>query len=103
VDATCSGRAVSYDEDEAKAYAGHSLRVGGSTHMRRCGVDEQVLRSLGGWASLTTASQYVQLSPTEQFAYTRRLTVCQSRSIALESKGQARGVLASPVLRRLAA
>ena len=57
------------DEDEAKAYAGHSLRVGGSTHMRRCGVDEQVLRSLGGWASLTMASQYVQLSPTEQFAY----------------------------------
>ena len=88
---------------EAKAYAGHSLRVGGSTHMRRCGVDEHVHRSLGGWASLTSAAHYIQLSPIEQFAYTRGLAVCRSRTMAMESECQARGALASPVLRRLAA
>jgi len=87
---------------EAKADAGHSLRVGGSTHMRGCGLDEQVHRSLGGWASLTSAAHYLQLSPSEQFAYTRRLASCQSRAVALEDVGQARVALASLQLRRLA-
>ena len=91
------------DADEAAVYAGHSLRVGGSTHMRRCGLDEQVHRSLGGWASLTSAAHYVQLSPSEQFSYTRGLATCRVRSEAMENKHQARGALACSVLQRLAA
>jgi hypothetical protein len=91
------------DPSEARVYAGHSLRVGGSTHMRRCGVDEHVHRSLGGWASLTSAAHYIQLSPTEQFAYTRSLATCRSREAAVEGMGEARHVGTSeltPVGRR---
>jgi len=92
------------DDAEAKAYAGHSLRVGGSTHMRRCGIDEEIHRSLGGWASLTSAAHYIQLSPAEQFSYTRGLATCKSRAVAMEQLDQARGALVrNPALRRLAA
>jgi len=54
----------------ASLYSGHSLRVGGSNHMRKLGVADDIHRRLGGWMSLTSSQGYMQLSPQEQFRYT---------------------------------
>ena len=86
--------------DESKVYGGHSLRVGGSNFMRRLGIDQDIHRSLGGWAILKSAKDYMQLTPTEQFALTRSLSVQQTRVRALEDASIARDVL--PRLRQLA-
>ena len=53
---------------QAMLYAGHSLRVGGSNFIRRKGIDDEVHRFLGGWASLTSSRGYFQLLDEEQWA-----------------------------------
>ena len=78
---------------ESKVYGGHSLRVGGSNYMRRMGVDPDVHRSLGGWAVLKSARDYMQLSPTEQFEVTRKLAVQRVRERGFEVRSQARTAL----------
>ena len=79
--------------DESKVYAGHSLRVGGSNFMRRMKIDRDVHRALGGWASLKTAGDYMQLTPVEQFAITRKLAVKKEREHAFEQRARARSSL----------
>ena len=79
--------------DETKVYGGHSLRVGGSNFMRRLGIDPDIHRSLGGWAVLKSARDYMQLTPAEQFALTRSLAVQQTRVRAIEDASVARSVL----------
>ena len=37
---------------------GHSLRVGGSNHIRKLGIDDEIHRKLGGWASLSSSRSY---------------------------------------------
>ena len=54
-------------KEQAKLYAGHSLRVGGSNFIRRKGIDDEVHRLLGGWASLTSSRGYFQLLDEEQW------------------------------------
>ena len=75
------------------AYGGHSLRVGGSNFMRRLGIDSDVYRALGGWASLVSSQDYMQLSPAEQFQATRALAVKREREEAFEQKDVATDVL----------
>lgn len=53
-------------EAQSKLYKGHSLRVGGSNHMRKLGLDDEVHRLMGGWVSLTSSVKYYQLSEDEQ-------------------------------------
>lgn len=79
--------------DESMVYGGHSLRVGGSNFMRRLGVDPDVHRSLGGWSVLKSARDYMQLSPTEQFRITRRLSVSKLRHVGFADSSTARVVL----------
>ena len=50
----------------SKLYSGHSLRVGGSNHIRKLGISDQVHRLLGGWVSLVSSQRYFQLSEDEQ-------------------------------------
>ena len=64
----------------AKLYSGHSLRVGGSNHMRQLGVANDIHRRLGGWMSLTSAQGYMQLSAREQFRYSLRLAAEKRKS-----------------------
>ena len=47
-------------------YKGHSLRVGGSNHIRKLGIHDDVHRLLGGWVSLVSSRRYFQLSEDEQ-------------------------------------
>lgn len=66
--------------DQALLYKGHSLRVGGSNHMRLLGVADEVHRLMGGWASLVSSRGYFQLGTdeqlkvAEQFALKERVT-----------------------------
>ena len=39
----------------AKLYTGHAMRVGGSNHMRKLGIADEVHRRLGGWMTLVAA------------------------------------------------
>ena len=78
---------------ESMVYGGHSLRVGGSNYMRRLGVDRDVHRSMGGWATLKSATEYMQLSPSEQFDITRKLAVKTTREHAFASQGDAQRAL----------
>ena len=55
------------DREQAKLYSGHSMRVGGSNYMRKLGIDDEVHRLLGGWASLTSSRGYFQLLDEEQW------------------------------------
>ena len=80
--------------EESKVYGGHSLRVGGSNFMRRLKIDRDVHRSLGGWSSLKSSGDYMQLTPTEQFTITRKLAVKKERECAFERPFQARASLA---------
>lgn len=57
----------------ARLYSGHALRIGGSNHMRRMGVDNDIHRRLSGWMTLVSAQGYMVLTPKEQFAYTVKL------------------------------
>ena len=54
-------------KEQSQLYAGHSLRVGGSNFIRRRGIDDEVHRLLGGWASLTSSRGYFQLLDEEQW------------------------------------
>ena len=78
----------------ALLYAGHSLRVGGSNHMRRLGMADDVHRRLGGWMSLTSSQGYMQLSAREQFRYSLRLAKTKVRMAAF-TRQRARTVLRS--------
>lgn len=79
----------------ASLYAGHSLRVGGSNHMRRLGIADDVHRRLGGWMSLTSSQGYMQLSAREQFRYSLRLATTTVRRAAFTR------TLARTALRRM--
>ena len=61
--------------EHAKLYGGHALRVGGSNHIRQLGVDDEVHRLMGGWASLTSSRGYFALSAKEQFKVTHSFAV----------------------------
>ena len=51
---------------QSKLYKGHSLRVGGSNHIRKLGIADEVHRLLGGWVSLVSSHRYFQLGEDEQ-------------------------------------
>ena len=53
-------------KEQSMLYKGHSLRVGGSNHMRLLGVEDEVHRLMGGWASLVSSRGYFQLGTSEQ-------------------------------------
>ena len=54
-------------QEQSLLYKGHSLRVGGSNHMRLLGIADEVHRLMGGWASLVSSRGYFQLGTDEQF------------------------------------
>ena len=58
--------------DQAELFSGHSLRVGGSNYMRKLGVEDEVHRLVGDWASLVSSTNYYALSSAEQFNVTDR-------------------------------
>ena len=62
-------------EEQAKLFAGHSLRVGGSNYMRKLGVEDEVHRLVGDWASLVSSTGYYALSSAEQFVVTDKFTL----------------------------
>ena len=66
----------------SKLYTGHALRVGGSNHMRKLGIADEVHRRLGGWMSMAAAQGYMALSSREKLAYTLKLAAKQQREAA---------------------
>jgi hypothetical protein len=60
-------------------FGGHSLRIGGSNWMRITGLSDRLHRLMGGWASLTSSTDYMQLSVSEQFAMTSKFALTTSR------------------------
>ena len=60
-----------YPREYAMLVGGHSLRVGGSNFCRRLGISSEVHRLLGGWASLQSSQEYMQLTSDERFAMAR--------------------------------
>ena len=62
-------------EEQADLFSGHSLRVGGSNYMRRLGVEDEVHRLVGDWASLVSSTNYYALSSAEQFDVTNRFVL----------------------------
>ena len=62
-------------KEQADLFSGHSGRVGGSNYMRMLGVDDDVHRQVGDWASLTSSRGYYALSANEQFAVTDRFVL----------------------------
>ena len=52
--------------EQSMLYKGHSLRVGGSNYIRRLGIDDEIHRLMGGWASLSSSRGYFKLSTVEQ-------------------------------------
>ena len=71
----------------AALYTGHALRVGGSNHMRRLGIADDVHRRLGGWMTLVAAQGYMALSAQEQFKHTLKLAQSKSRKAAFHKEG----------------
>ena len=67
----------------ASLYSGHAMRVGGSNHMRKLGVDDDIHKRMGGWMTLTAAQGYMALSPAEQFKYTLSLARVRRRHSAM--------------------
>lgn len=63
--------------EQAKLYKGHSLRVGGSNHLRKLGVADEVHRLLGGWASLVSSRSYYALSAEEQMRTCERMALME--------------------------
>ena len=61
--------------EQAELFSGHSLRVGGSNYMRKLGVEDEVHRLVGDWASLVSSTNYYALSSGEQFAVTDKFTL----------------------------
>lgn len=61
--------------DQADLFSGHSGRVGGSNYMRKLGIEDDVHRQVGDWASLTSSRGYYALSANEQFAMTDRFVL----------------------------
>ena len=82
----------------AKLYTGHALRVGGSNHMRRIGVADDVHRRMGGWMTLVAAQGYMALSTSEQFACTLKLSKSKRRRAALTRTDVVRAFRALPSL-----
>ena len=78
----------------SKLYSGHAMRVGGSNHMRKIGIADDIHKRLGGWMTLTAAQGYMALSPAEQFAYTVRLAEMPTRKSAM-TRMAARAAFAS--------
>ena len=65
----------------SKIYTGNELRVGGSNHMRKFGIADDVQRRLGGWMTLAAAQGYMTLSAREKLTYTLKLTAERRRFI----------------------
>ena len=70
----------------AKLYTGHALRVGGSNHMRKIGISDDVHRRLGGWMTLVAAQGYMAMSAREKLAYTLKLAGKQQRESAFRRR-----------------
>ena len=47
--------------------------------MRRMGISDEVHRLMGGWASLTSSGDYMQLSVAEQFSMTAKFALTANR------------------------
>ena len=77
----------------AKMYTGHALRVGGSNHMRKIGVANDVHRRMGGWMSLVAAQGYMAMSTSEQFNYTLKLAKSTKRRSGLTKASAGRALL----------
>jgi len=82
----------------ARQYTGHAMRVGGSNHMRKMGVANEVHRKMGGWMTLVAAQGYMDMSPAERFRYTVRLAGSSRRRAGLSSRA---ATAAMPRLPRL--
>ena len=67
--------ACGMSSEQSRLYKGHSLRVGGSNHLRHLGVADEVHRLLGGWASLVSSRGYFRLSAEEQ------MRMCESMAL----------------------
>jgi len=86
----------------SKLYTGHALRVGGSNHMRKIGIADDVHRRLGGWMTLVAAQGYMAMSAREKLAYTLKLASKQQRESAFR-RGDALAVLREDNMRGLLA
>ena len=74
-----------YPREYAMLVGGHSLRVGGSNYCRRLGISSEVHRLLGGWASLQSSLEYMQLTSDERFAMATRMGL--AARVAPDSNG----------------
>ena len=63
-----------------------SMRVGGANYIRRLGLDDELLRMMGGWASLTSARGYFQLSAKEQFELANKWTLKERKPPRVEGE-----------------
>ena len=70
-------------------FGGHSLRIGGSNWMRKVGLSDRIHRLMGGWASLTSSADYMQLSVAEQFDMTSKFALSTKRQDGPVSGGSA--------------
>ena len=60
--------------------------MGGANHIRRLGLDDELLRPMGGWASLTSARGYFQLSVKEQFELVNKCTLKERKPPRVEGE-----------------
>lgn len=82
-------------EQWANCYSGHALRVGGSNHMRRVGMADDVHRKMGGWMTLVAAQGYMALTPEEQFKYTLKMAKSHKRKSGLTERLARRALISS--------
>ena len=71
-------------KEQSLLYKGHSLRVGGSNHMRLLGVEDEVHRLMGGWASLVSSRGYFQLGTSEQLKVAEQFALKERSSPSVE-------------------
>ena len=74
---------------QASLYSGYSMRVGDANHTRMLGMADELLRQMGGWASLTSAQGYIQRSAKEQFELANRLALKERLTPKVEGEGLA--------------
>lgn len=64
-----------FTQRDLRMFGGHSLRVGGSNMLRQRGVDPEIIRLMGGWASMCSTEGYMQASTSEQFGLTDQMGI----------------------------
>lgn len=75
-------RACKFPPDAARLWSGHSFRIGASNYLRSIGVDPEVHRLLGGWASLRSSHSYMQYSMSERLHLHSHLRLNSARHSA---------------------